>query len=403
MSFLSRAFSGQPEARAEARLVDIPPWSEVSMGAGRAPRNAMKMVVFFRCVDILAKTVASLPIAAYRYTKNGRVEVNSKLMSSPYPGMTWQNWLFMLMRSLAITGNGFGYITARDQLGSPTAILPLHPDSVRVDPEKGSWWEPAYEIFGRPVTNSADVFHVKAYPEAGYPMGLSPIEYLATTLELGWAAEQYGLRWFKDSANPSGILSSPIDLTEEQVNREMRRWIQANGQGKRYPAVMGGGLQFQTIGIPPNESQFLETRAHQRSDIAMMFGIPPHMIGDTEKSTSWGTGISEQVLGFQKFTVNPWVVGIEQAFELILPRGQFAKFNMDALVRPDLMTRYTAHQMAIQSGMASPNERRAIEDLPPIEGYPGDIYLQPSNFVELGHKPEPTAPNPQADSGEEGN
>lgn len=763
MSFLSRALSGQPEARAMARLVDIPPWAEVSTGMGHAPRNAMKMVVFFRCVDILAKTVASLPIAAYRETKKGRVEVNSKLMSSPYPGITWQNWLVMLMRSLAVTGNGFGYITSRDQLGNPTAILPLHPDSVRVDPANGSWWEPAYEVFGKPVTNSADVFHVKAYPEAGYPMGLSPIEHLASTLELGWAAEQYGLRWFKDSANPSGILTSDADLTEDQVNREMKRWIQAHGRGKRYPAIMGGGLTFKPIGIPPNESQFLEcvvpgtlitmadgtrraaetlragdmvqawngskleaakvsavgeppikplvriktargreltatsdhpvlalrrlrtpgcrplpsydgewismgdlepgnyvrvalgslpgaeasmsdaeayflgamvgdgyirsgspawassdtsvtarmsdivaslggelrykdrydytvntgpgtkrepsrirtllnesglvgshshtkfvpdnvikggasawrqflsgyfdadgsirerggkqtpaaywastsrdllegaqhllallgiqssiypmhpggakdiagrvcevrpgwglyvmgvgqlsllaheldlahrekaqrlaeyldnaesrygaanfdydrvvevvelgagetvgieiedlhthvtggiithnTRAHQRSDIAMMFGIPPHMLGDTEKSTSWGTGIAEQVLGFQKFTINPWVVCIEQAFNLILPRGQFAKFNMDALLRPDLMTRYKAHQMAIQSGMASPDERRAIEDLAPIEGYPGNIYLQPANFVPLGYIP-PEKPDP---------
>lgn len=401
MSFLSRAFVGESEQRAVANLGGIPKWSEVSGGGGYVtPKNAMQITAFFSCVKLLSNSVSMLPLRAYRHKGDVRTMLKPQppLLQNPYPGITWHNWKWMLMQSLTVTGNAFGYVTARDNGARPTAILPIHPDAVSINHEEGDWTNPAYYISGKRV-DSADVFHVKAYPTAGCPMSLSPIELAASDLELTQAAERYGLRWFKDSANPSGILTSDTNLTDTQVKQEMKRWVMTHGGSRRYPAVMGGGLKWQSISITPEESQFLATRAYQKSDIAMLFGIPPHMIGDTEKTSSWGQGVEQMSIGYVVYTLGGWLTCIEEAFNQILPNGQFVKFNVDALLRGDLKGRYEAHQIAIQNGWASPDEVRSLEEMAPIEGYPGGIHLQPANFVPLGHVPDA---NPQPAAGEGG-
>lgn len=409
MSFLSRAFTGVPEQRSVAQLNSIPRWSEVSAGGGGyGPHgSAMNLGAFYACVTLLSDTVAALPIKAYRNKGNVRVAVDPqpKLMQdSPYPGLTWFDWLWMLMESLAVTGNAFGYITSRDEMGKPMAIMPVHPDCIQVDPEpRGSdWLNPTYRIEGK-VVDSDDILHIKRYPIAGCAVGMSPIEKAAHDIGLGLSAQRYGLRWFKDSADPSGVLTTEQQLDDSQVKSTLKRWLQSH-QNRRLPAVLSGGLKWQPIHITPNESQFLETRGFQRSEIAMWFRIPPHMIGDTEKSTSWGTGIEQQSIGFTTYTVNPWLICIEQALSAFLPKKQFVKFNIDGLLRGDVKTRWEAYQMGRDSGVYSSNDIRALEDLPPI-GPEGDIRLQPMNFVRLGYEPpEPDpGPNPQADPGEEGN
>lgn len=403
MSFLSRASSGPPEKRALAQFGNIPKWSEVSGGGyGYAgTQDAMKLATFFRCVDLLSSTVANLPLKAYRPDGDGRKEVSSLLIDSPHPDVIQWDWIYMLMQSLLTTGNAFGYVTSRNAAGYPTAILPVHPDSVRIDPESGTWSRPTYEIGGKSV-DSADMFHVKAFATPGAAMGLSPLEYLAMTLDMSFAADNYGLRWFKDSANPSGILSTEQPLEPTQMAMAAAQWERSH-QNRRKPAFLGGGLKWQSISITPEESQFLMTKAQNRADIAMWFGVPPHMLGDTQKSTSWGSGISELKLGFQTFTMARFVVRIEQAFKLLLPGKQYAKFNMDALLRPDPKTRAEIHQMGRNAGYLSANDIRRDEEMPPIPN--GDIYLQPMNEIEMGTPPDeyPGSQNNQPAAGEEGN
>lgn len=216
-------------------------------------------------------------------------------------------------------------------------------------------------------------------------MGMSPVQKAAAAIGLGLAAERYGLRYFRDSANPSGILSTDGEITPQQQKQAAKAWITSH-QGRRLPAVLGNGLKWQSVTLTPNESQFLETRGFQRSEIAMWFRIPPHMIGDTEKSTSWGTGIEQQTLGFVKYTLMPWLICIEQAISVLLPRGQFAKFNIDDLLRGDVESRWKSYNLGRNAGVYSVNEIRDREDLPPI-GPEGDIRLQPSNYVPLGTPP----------------
>jgi len=353
----------------------------------------MSLGAFYACVTLLADIVSTLSVNAYR--KNGVTATKTLvdpqptlLVNSPFPGLTWFEWLWMFMESLAVTGNGFGYATDFGPDGRPIGIMPVHPDCVHIEqPEESgtSWTQPAYKFNG--VRVAADrVVHIKRYPIAGRAWGMSPVQKAAAAVGLGLAAERYGLRYFRDSANPSGILHTDQELTVEQSKRAMKSWIQSH-QGRRLPAVMSGGLKWQSVTLTPNESQFLETRQFQRSDIAMWFRIPPHMIGDTNKSTTWGSGIENMTLGFVKYTLMPWLVCIEQVLSALLPRGQFAKFNIDDLMRGDVLARWQAYRIGRDSGVYSANEIREKEDLQPLEGEQYDLHLQPSNFVPLGTDP----------------
>ena len=416
MSFLSRAFTG---IKTETRAINpgnwgVPtPYEDGLMHGGLIPEgNPMNLAAFYACVRILSDIVATLDIKAYRM-KDGATQIvdpQPRLFTdSPYPGLTWFDWLWMQMQSMAVTGNCYGYITARDPRDDrPTAIMPIHPDCINIEYPNNDgieWPEPVYHIEGKRVS-TYDIVHMKRFPIPGRAYGMSPVEMMASSVGLGLAAERYGLRYFRDSANPSGILSSEQDLTPEQARQAQKSWIKSH-QGRRLPAVMSAGLKWQSITLTPNESQFLETRAHQRSEIAMFFGVPPHMIGNTEKSTSWGTGIEEQTLGFLKFTLTPWLECIEQALTMLLPRGMEAKFSTENLVRTDVKTRMEAYNIGRNAGLYSVNEIRDMEDMPPI-GPEGDIRLQPSNYVPLGTEPSEylgggSADSNQPASGEEGN
>jgi HK97 family phage portal protein len=227
----------------------------------------------------------------------------------------------------------------------------------------------------------------------GNDYGLSPVQVFAQSIGLALAAEQYGSKWFRDGASPSSVLETDASLDDDQVKRVQRNWITSHG-GKRLPAVLSGGFKWKPITITPEESQFLETRGFQVAEIARMFGVPPHMVGDVERSTSWGTGIEQQNIAFVTHTLLPWLTRIEQAFNRITPNGQFVKFNVNALLRGDLKSRYEAYQLALDSGFANPDEVRALEEMPPIPGGLGQKFRQPLNMAPLGYEPPEPAPAP---------
>jgi HK97 family phage portal protein len=182
------------------------------------------------------------------------------------------------------------------------------------------------------------------------------------------------------------VLETDSELTEDQVLLTQKSWISSHG-GRRRPAVLSGGFKWKPITITPEESQFLETRRMQVSEIARLFGIPPHMIGDVEKSTSWGTGIEQQSIGFVTYTLRPWLTRIESALSRQLPGQQFVRFNVDGLLRGDTKSRYESYRMGIDGGWLNPDEVRALEDRPPIPDGTGQKFRQPMNFGPLGMDP----------------
>jgi phage portal protein BeeE len=201
-------------------------------------------------------------------------------LTTPYPDITWFSWLWMMMESLAVTGNAFGYVTSFDQNGKPAAILPIHPNNISLQAQEVG--KPEYYI-GTEKQPGNRIVHIKRFPIAGQALRDVAGSEGCRVHRLGLAAERYGLRYFRDSANPSGILTTDAELTPEQQKRAMKSWILSH-QGRRLPAVMSGGLQVAAGHPDPRRVAVPRDALVPASDIAMWFRVPPFMIGDTEKS-----------------------------------------------------------------------------------------------------------------------
>lgn len=372
----------------------IPPNSWVPSTTSGMPvteQSALQLSVFYACVRLLADSIACLPWDSFRKKDNAphRVDPQPALLKQPHPDLTVFDWKHEMVVSLAIKGNFYGLVTERDALEYPANILPLHPDWVVLTRDPKSGLKKAY-VNGQQVPLE-DLFHIRRFTLPGYDIGLSPLQVFKQGIGLGLAAEEFGGHWFRDGAAPSSVLTTDQSLTPDQVKATQKEWIASHG-GKRRPAVLSGGFKWEPVTITPEESQFLQTRKFQVAEIARMFGIPPHMVGDVDRSTSWGTGIEQMAVGFVTFTLMPWLTCIEAALNRITPNGQFIKFNPEGLLRGDVSGRYTAYQIAIDTGWMNPDEARAYEDLPPIPGGEGAKYRQPLNFGPLGYVPEPGAP-----------
>lgn len=368
----------------------IPSNGELGVGAhsGEAvnEQTSLQVVAFYACVRKLADIVASLPWDAGR--KQGRIfkpmENPPRLLSEPDPELTEFDWKHQVMVSLAMRGNAYGLITERDRLEHPQTIRMLHPDYVRVERDRDSVRIRSW--VGNDEVPYYDLFHVRGFTLPGHVVGLSPLQAAAHSIGLGLAAQRFGANWFRDGAAPSGQLVTDQDLDPDKVKQVQRQWVMTHG-GRRLPAVLTGGFKWEPISITPEESQFLETRKFTVSEMAMLVGLPPHMIGHVEKSTSWGTGIEQQSIGFVTYDLRSWLSRIEAAMTKLLPRGQRVRFNVDGLLRGDIKSRYEAHRIAIEAGFKNPDEVRELEDLEPIPDGAGRQFRQPLNYGPLGFDP----------------
>jgi HK97 family phage portal protein len=359
--------------------------------------RAMACMTVLACVRVLADTIASLPWKAYRRDAKGvpkEVKPQPALLREPFPGFDLFQWKWMVVASMALRGNSYHLVTSRDKLNNPTSLLPLHPDIVFLErrPDILLWFEPVYRVMGEQV-NRADMIHIRRFTMPGEPWGLSPVKQAAVAIGMSLGAEEYGYRYFRESANPSGLLSTDQDLDEKAVQRQQKNWIASHG-GRRLPAVLTGGFKWQNLTISPEESQFLATRQFQRSEICLMYGVPPILIGDTKETTAWGTGVEQITLGAITYTFRAWTSCVESVISNCLPRGQFVRFDFDALLRGDVEGRYKAYAQALGSattnGWIVANEIRAKEEMDPIDG--GDTLLvsnrmMPANFPPAANNP----------------
>jgi HK97 family phage portal protein len=382
-----------PEARTLMSSSFVPPPAVGVIDDFVGVHRAMSHMTVFACVRLLADTIASLPWKAYRRDAKGvpkPVNPQPRLISEPYPGFDLFQWKWMVVASMALRGNSYHYITDRDKQGYPMALLPLHPDIVFLERRADilRWFDPIYRIMGEAVP-SEDMIHMRRFTMPGEPWGLSPVRQAAIAIGMGLSAEEYGYRYFKESANPSGLLSTEQDMDEGAIQRLQQNWIKSNS-GRRLPAILTNGMKWQTLTISPDESQFLETRQFQRSEVCMMFGVPPILIGDTKETTAWGTGVEQITLGAVTYTFRAWTACMESVITRCLPRGQFVRFDYNALLRGNMVERYGALASGIQGSFLKINEARAEEELDPVEG--GDTLIMPSNFVPLGYPPSGTQP-----------
>ena len=362
--------------------------------------TALQTTAVYACVRILAEAIASLPIHVYKHTDEGKEQdVNHQLYyllhDEPNPDMTSFVFRETLMSHLLIWGNAYAQII-RDGRGQVLALYPLLPDRMNVKrDDKGELYyvyqrseedNPNFKDKGNIILKKSEVLHV---PGLGFDglIGYSPIAMAKNAVGMTLATEEYGASFFANGANPGGVLEHPGILKDPSKIRDSWNQVYQGTNNSHKVAVLEEGMSYKTIGIPPNEAQFLETRKFQINEIARLYRIPPHMVGDLEKSSF--SNIEQQSLEFVKYTLDPWVVRFEQAFQkaLLLPdekKTYFIKFNVDGLLRGDYQSRMNGYAIGRQNGWLSTNDIRRLEDMNPLskeEG--GDLYLVNGNMTKL--------------------
>ena len=245
---------------------------------------------------------------------------------------------------------------------------------------------PNFGEYGRVYLAPEDVLHI---PGLGFDglVGYSPIAMAKNAVGMTLACEEYGAGFFENGATPGGVLEHPGVLKDPAKVRESWHAVYGGSKNAGKVAVLEEGMKYQQIGIPPEEAQFLETRKFQVDEIARLYRIPPHMVGDLDKSSF--SNIEQQSLEFVKYTLDPWVIRWEQSLQkaLLLPqekREYFVKLNVDGLLRGDYQSRMTGYSVGRQNGWLSANDIREMEDMNPIpaeEG--GDLYLVNGNLCKL--------------------
>jgi HK97 family phage portal protein len=375
------------------RLAELLEWGRGMRVYSGVPVNedqAMRLSAVWRCADLICELVSTLPLDEYRKVGSSAPEqlAPSMLLSDPAgDGYGAEVWLRQVMMSGLLRGNIFGFITDIGEDFWPRHVEALHPDRVSLRREKNmgpvSWL-----LDNKPIERwpAGPLWHVPVYPTPGTPLGLSPIRYAAETVGLGLAVQRFGAQWFGDGAHPTSILKGEDVIDEEQA-KILKARILAATRDNREPLVLGGGFTLDSIQVSPDESQFLETIKATADDIAgFFFRRPPGEGGQVTYAN-----VEARSLDLLTYTLNGWLVRLERAMSRLLPRGRFVKFNADALLRVDLKTRYEAHVLAVRGGFATPNERRAIEDLDPHAGEHADELLWPP-FATSETPPE-GAPN----------
>lgn len=348
------------------------------------------------CETLIADAIATMPVDVYRSTPDGRVDVTlPRWIERPNP--TSNRVDFDTQRILSLLGWGNSYSLLIPGEGG-LERWPLDPWRVRCE-QVG--YERRYFIDGDAV-ESQHVQHIAGYRRPGDPAGMSVIEQAAAGLTASTAAENLAKNIYENGLNPSGVVEIPempadtAAATIERIADRIRQWYGgAKNAGK--PLVLTGGTTWKQMAVTPADAQFLETRLFQLEEIARWFRVPPHMIGHIDKESSWGAGIEQQSLGFVRYTLMPWIVRLEAADSALLPRSQFLKYNVNALVRADLKTRFEAYKMAREGGWMSADDVRELEDERPLPDGRGAVYLQPLNYVEAGSTPDSPGPTPPGD------
>lgn len=362
--------------------------------------TAMQTTGVYACVRILSETLAALPLQMFRYTAVGKDRVYDHplyhlLHDEPNPDMTSFVFRETLMSHLLVWGNAYAQII-RDSLGRVTALYPLRPDKMTVTRSeqgqllyvytKTSDENPNVKPYGQVVLRKEDVLHI---PGLGYDglVGYSPIAMAKNAVGMTMACEEYGASFFANGASPSGVLEHPGVLKDPARVRDSWNAVYKGSRNAHKVAVLEEGMKYTPIGIPPEEAQFLETRKFQLNEIARLYRIPPHMIGDLDKSSF--NNIEQQSMEFVKYTLDPWVIRWEQAMQkaLLLPKEKeeyFLKFNVNGLLRGDYESRMTGYSIGRQNGWLSANDIRDMEDMNPVsdeEG--GNLYLVNGSMTKL--------------------
>jgi HK97 family phage portal protein len=418
--FISRALSLSGGNLKDPRLNELFGGSSTDSGVSVTPDTALTYSAVYAAVRCIAESVSSLPLNYYeRLPGGGKAHAKANplhtlLHDEPNPEMSSLQWREASMAHLLLHGNSYSEIV-RDLEGNVVELWPIDP--TMVTPRRTDSGELYYELNrGKSFITAGNMLHIPGLSFDGIS-GISVIGLARQSIGLSMAIESFGAGYFGRGARPGGVLTFPGQLSPE-ARQNLRRSFEelhAGGANSHRVALLEAGLKWEAIGVPPDDSQFLQSREFQIIEIARWFNLPPTKLKDLSK-TSYNS-LEQMEISFVVDTLRPWLVRWEQQLnrKIIRPQDRgsyFFEFNADGILRGDQASRYNAYSVARNWGWLSVNEIREKENMNPIEG--GDVYMQPMNMQALGTAPTaapatdpslmatqptpPTLPNPPADT-----
>jgi len=386
-----------------ARGEDFGATAESEAGVRVTRITSLGLASVWACVSLIADSVATLPVEAYTIDSERERTAASdqpEWLQTPNPEQTRVDWIFNQVASLLLDGNAFVY-TIRDKFGDVVTAWILDPNWVQVRREFGpnGQLQIVYYVMvakGQQspvgpfrVPAGPDMFHVMAFQSnSGYPRGLAPLEVARQLFGGAIASQHAGSRFFGHGMNASGVLEVPDTLSDVQAKQLKEDFSRAAGGWRKWglPPVLTGGAAWKQIQISPEQAQFLEHRQFTTEDIARFFRVPPFMVGVLAKTTSWGTGIEQQGIGYVTYTLRPWIERLEEAWSryMMMARpGVRIGFDVGGLLRGDTTTRAQWYNLGRFGGWLSANDVRVKEGMAKIPD--GDIYLVPTNMTAPGN------------------
>jgi HK97 family phage portal protein len=368
----------RPEQRAQATTWGLWPgeMTQVVGGVSVTEQTSMQLLTVYGSVRLISDSIATLPLDVYRRTgDDAKVEVaKPKWLQQPTTNLDFTAWVSQVLSSLLLHGNAY-VVVLRNEVGAIVELIPLDPSKVRVTRDRGRL---AYMVNGQRV--DAEMLHLKGLMLPGSDVGLSPVEYARQSIGLGLAAVKFGTGYFEGEGNMPGVIEMPGSAQSETLKAIADQWRRRRREGGRgLPGVLQEGAVWKPTGVTNEQAQFLATRKFTSAEIAgQMFMIDPTELGiGIEGSSLTYANLEQRNTRFVRVTLLPWIVRLEKALSDLLAQPRYVKFNLGALLRGDLQTRYAAYAVGIGAGFLEPNEARDWEDLPPMDDMPDAPEVAP--------------------------
>lgn len=359
------------QAAPHRRALQVTPWGDwgtsfpSAAGVTVSPESSLQLLAVYGCVSLIADTIATLPLDVYRDAGTGRSEQpKPRWLEQPNPSTDIIDFWTQTLTSLLLDGNAY-WAYATDRNFTPTEVHVLAPASVQIRDDGDG---PVYLVGGRPFVGK--LRHIRGITRPGEMKGVSPVEAARQSIGVGLAAQEFAGSFYRNGTTVSGVLEVPGDLTDEGARQLKESWLRAHAgaSNANLPAVVTGGAQWKPMAVTPEQAQFLETRGYQAAEIcSQLFLVDPSWFGlAIGKSTSITyQNLEQRGAHLAQFTLMRWLIRLERAASSLLPKNWYAKFNVNALQRADLKTRFDAYAIGLNGApFLELDEVRGWEDLP---------------------------------------
>lgn len=327
--------------------------------------SALQLLTVYGCVRLISDAIATLPLDVFRKTgDNAKEEVPKPVwLAQPTVDLDFTAWCTQVLSSLLLQGNAY-IAVMRNERAQIVELVPLDPTAVSVKRERG---RKVFYISGQPY--GGEVIHIPALMLAGSDVGMSPVEYARQSIGIGLATTKFGAEFFENEGNMPGVIEMPRPAQPETLKQIAEAWRRKRTKGGRgLPGVLQDGATWKATGVTNEQAQFLATRKYTAAEIAgQMFLVDPTELGiGIDGSSLTYANLEQRNTRFVRVTLLPWIVRVEKALSDLLAQPRYVKFNVNALLRGDLSSRYAAYATGIGAGFLEPDEARDWEDLPPL-------------------------------------